>query len=192
MCDWIWIHRWALWKVTSPLVYGAVAGLIAYYYQRFLKRFEMRWDTYKDMVQNSADCFLQFTRVSEPAKFIRDAVQAGRGGTMPPPRIKEDEAKVGVEKERLADLANTGIAIFHRLPPLFSEKVSTPWYEMVECFRVYALDPMRDDFHTLYEKAIANVSEAIRAASIEIGMPYKRSRLLEQLEKQSSTKESSR
>ena len=162
MLSWIWIHRWSLWTIISPLIYGGAAWLITSRYQQRVKRFEMRWDTYREMVANLNDCFLQATRLRESTFTTYPNEQAAKQA-------------IASERESLRQLTATSIALFERSQTLFSEKVSEPWSEMASCFILYAKDPVGTDFSFLEKEASTKARRFRIAASAEIGMPFKRS-----------------
>src|SRR6185436_11723435 len=152
----------ATWQVlNSPfivmLIGVGLAAFLAFLYQWRLKRFEMQWQTYKEMVENMTQCLLRATWTFEPASDLKLALVH----TSNTPNLAAEEARrrLGIERELLADLANAGFAIEIRLRSLFTSEVGDPWSEMVGCFREYAKAPEPAGYPSLHERAMAKEVE---------------------------------
>ncbi len=139
------------------------------------------------MVTNLTDSLREAQLLDDPARWIRQA--AAMGPTAFQGMLETQQSEMKARQERLGNLANVGFAIFHRLPPLFSEQVSTPWFKVVEHFLKYANDPVPTPFIAWYERAMEVGSAALLAASKEMDLPYKQTALMQQLERKHAAPE---
>ena len=185
---------WSLWayytgaalnsRLAVTLIGVSAAAALAWWYQRENKIMEFRFETFKDMAANLTDCCRQARLVRAPAMYIEQMISLGGAPGMALSGIEKQVALLGVERARLGEMANTAFAIWQRLhPPIFSEKVSAPWFSMHEFFRKYAEDPSAPDFNKRYEKAMEDGSAALLEARKEIGMPYWQTKLMLDLER---------
>ena len=191
---------WRLWlhsagtainsRLGVTLIGVGAAAALAWWYQRRNKIMEFRFDTFKDMAANMADCCLQAKLVRAPTRYLEDMARLGGGRAMGTPGADKQAAMLEEERARLTEMANAGFKIWHRLhPPIFSGAVSTPWFKMNKFFRQYAEDPIGKEFNDAFDKAMGEGSEALSEARKELGMPYKTTKLMAELERKHAEKE---